>query len=316
MVSSALQPIAPVPVPRRRTERVLKVTPLYVTRELGDAIVAELHKLAIGRGGEELEQRMRVAYRSNPQAALQYDPAAVNEDEFVKRHINDPQVQAVAQIPSYERYTFLSPTNNVQFESADFRIQDPPSDVHTIIARADGPNGRFVQINVQSKFKDLNEVRNWQLNQIVIHGEDPNWVNAVHERFRGLTEPQKFKIRSLVYGNSLKLFWSSVVLLLFAEYRLTRWLYPTFDLKSPLSGTGALVMFGVLLGSLIVFAEVSIAAFSYWFPFFEIQENLSRSRTASQKFVTGAFSTIYFAAVLNFLVFLFGPVLGRLIGHP
>src|ERR1043166_5505379 len=103
MVSSALQPVAPVLVSGRRTEKVLKVAPLYVTRELGDAIVAELHQLAIEHGRQELEQRMRVAYTSNPQAVLQLDPTATTEDQFVKRHINDPQLHAIAQIPSYER---------------------------------------------------------------------------------------------------------------------------------------------------------------------------------------------------------------------
>ena len=258
---------------------------------------------------------MRAAYRSDPRPSQQYDPAATSEDDFVNRHLDDSHIQSIAQVPSYERYTFLAPSSNVQFDGPNFRMQDLPSDVHTVNARADGPNGRFIQVNLQSKFKDFNEVRNWQLNQILIQAEDPDWVNATCERFRGLLEPQRFKIRALVYGNCLKLFWTSVVLLLFAEYRFAQWLYPTFNLKTPLSGTGALIMFGILLASLIVFADTSIAGFSYSFPFFEIEGNLSRSRTASQQTVTATLSAAYIAAMLNAFAFIFGPAVGRLIGH-
>lgn len=315
MAGDGLQPAAPTIVPGRRTERVVKVAPLYISATLAETIVAELHQLAVQRNRQELEQRMRAAYQSDPRPWQQYDPAATTEDAFVNRHLEDPHIQAIAQIPSYERYTFLAHSSNVQFDGPNFQMGDLPRDVDTVNMRADGPNGRFIQVNLQSKFKDFNEVRNWQLNQILIQAEDSNWVNAICERFRGLLEPQRFRIRALVYRNSLKLFWASVVLLLFAEYRLARWLYPTFNLKTPLSGTGALIMFGVLLANLIALVDISIAGFCYWFPFFEIEENLSRSRTASQKTVTATLSAIYIAATLNVLAFVFGPAVGRLIGH-
>ncbi len=183
-----------------------------------------------------------------------------------------------------------------------------------VTGHAEGPNGRFIDVRVQTRFADFNEVRNRQLNQIVIQGEDPDWVNAVYEKFRRLIEPQELKTRRFVYGNCLKLFWFSVVLLLFAEYRVARWLYPDFTLEAPLSGTGALVMFGVLTGSLLIFANTIITIFTHWFPYFEVEGNLSRSRTASRKSVTAVLSTLYTAAIVNVFVFLFNPLWTRWTG--
>jgi len=284
-VATALQPLQP-PASSKRTERVLKVPPIEITEELADAVVGELHELAETRANQELEQA----------------------------RINDAQIRAIEQIPSYERYTFLSPTSNVQFHRMDFQVKDLPKDLDLIAARADGPNGRFIDLRVQTKFRDFNEVRNWQLNQIIIQGDDPDWVNAVYEKLRGLIDPQRFRTRSFVYGNCLKLFWLSAILLLFAEYRVARWLYPNFTLGAPLSGTGALVMFGILTASLLIFANTMIALYVYWFPYFEVEGNLSRSRTASRKMCTTLLSAIYAAAIVNVLAFLFGPVLARLIG--
>jgi len=312
-MAAALQPFVPPARAGRKTERVLKVRPIEISLDVADAIVAELHNLAEGRTIQELEQRLRWTYRNNPQATRQMDPAAVDEDDFVRRNTVNPDVRAGAQISSYERYTFLAPDANVQYEGSDFHISDVPKDINVVIARGDGVNGRFIELRLQTKFKDFSEVRNEQLNQILIQGDDLNWVNAAYERLRGLIEPQYLKTRQVIYGNCLKFFWSSVVLLLFAEYRITKWVQPSFNLQSPLSGTGALVMFGVLTASVVVFANTIIAAFTCWFPFFEIEQNLSRSRTASRKLVLAVLMAIYTAAAVNVVALVFGPILKRLV---
>jgi hypothetical protein len=280
---------------------------------VADAIIAELHNLAESRISQEFEQRLRWVYRNNPQAAAQIDQAAAGEDDFVRRNLGKPEVRVAAQIPCYERYTFLAPEANVQYEGSGFDVNDIPKDVNVVIARADGPNGRFIELRLQTKFKDFHEVRNEQLNQLLIQGDDLNWVNAVYEKVRGLLKPQYFQTRQVIYGNSLKFFWSSVVLFLFAEYRIAKWIYPGFSLQTPLSGTGALVMFGVLTASLVVFGNTIISAFTYWFPFFEIERNLSRARTASRRFVLGVLMAIYTAAAVNAVSLVFGPILKRLI---
>ena len=106
----------------------------------------------------------------------------------------------------------------------------------------------------------------------------------------------------------------SVLLVLFAEYRIVRWLRPSFSLTEPLSGTGALIMFGVLLGTLIVIAEFGISMLTFWFPYFELEGNISRGRIASRKLVASVASTIYTGAMVNALVLVFGPVFASSIG--
>jgi hypothetical protein len=73
-------------------------------------------------------------------------------------------------------------------------------------------------------------------------------------------------------------------------------------------------MFGVLLGTLIVVAELGIAMLKYWFPYFEIEGNISRGRMASRKVVASIASTIYSGAIINALVLIFGPAFASWIG--
>ena len=313
-MGAALQPFAPNRVPDRKTERVLKLMPIDVSLGAADAVVTLFHDLAVEHCSQEMLQRLRTLWLNNPQAAANIDPNAHSEEEFLARNVNNAALRTAAQIPSYERYTFLAPTSSVQFDSCDFTLADLPKDVHTITIRSDGFNGKFLEMRMRSIFKDFNEVRNSQLNQIVVHGDTTDWVNATHERIRSVVQPQLLKTRGLVYGNSLTLFWISFVLLLFAEYRIAKLLYPRFSLAAPLSGTGALVMYGVLVGSLLVLGNTVISAFSYVFPYFEIDGNLSRSRTATRKVVAGIVSTLYVAAVINLLSLVFGSALRRLFG--
>ncbi|HYY69248.1 MAG TPA: hypothetical protein VE734_05920 [Terriglobales bacterium] len=106
-MSAALQPFAPPARSARKTERVLKVRPIEISLDVADAIIAELHNLAESRISQEFEQRLRWVYRNNPQAAAQIDQAAAGEDDFVRRNLGKPEVRVAAQIPCYERYTFL-----------------------------------------------------------------------------------------------------------------------------------------------------------------------------------------------------------------
>ena len=303
------------PPPVRKTERVLNIRPLEISLEAAAAVIALLHEVAAERVLFEASERLRLIYRNNPQQARQIDAAATNEDDFVTRHVNNPNYRVTAHIPPYEKYTFLSPTSHVQFESSDFTTQDLPKDVNLILAHVDGINGRFVDVKVRSMFKDFNEVRDPLLNQFVVHGENRDWVNATFERIRSVVEAQQFKTRSFIYGHCLSLFWVSVMLLLFAEYRVVKLGYPTFSLATPLSGTGALVMFGILMVSILVFANTIIRAFGYVFPYFEIDGNLSRSRTGARKLIAGVVSGLYVAAMLNVISLVFSPVLQRISGH-
>lgn len=300
----------------KREERVLKIPPLAISLATADKFLAEINSLALEQRDAEFEKRLRNAYRSDRAGTPVLDPAAISEADFVKRNLNNQEFRAMAELPAYQKHIFLAKSGNVIFDSSDFTLEELPKDIYFCKSRADGINGRFIELQLKTDFQDFNDARNWQANQLIVQGEDRNWVNGVYERFRLLIESERLGTRKLVYGNILILFWSSLVLLLFGEYRIAKWLYPTFNLKEPLSGTGALVMFGVLLGSIVMFANLFLPLCTYWFPYFEVEGNISRGRFASRKVVIGVASAIYTAAIINLLALVFGPALVGRFGHP
>ena len=219
----------------------------------------------------------------------------------------------MASIPTYQSYVFLAKSGNVSFDDTGFSIADLPKDVVFLKARADGA-GRFVEVQLKTDFRDLNDIRNWQTRQLIVQGEDRNWVTGVYERVKLLVDSEQLKTRSVIYGNILVAFWLTALLVLFAEYRIVRWLRPSFSLTEPLSGTGALLMFGVLLATLILVAEFGIAMLTFWFPYFELEANISRGRIASRKLAASIASTVYTGSIVNALVLIFGPIFAGLIG--
>jgi hypothetical protein len=299
----------------KREERVLKIPPLDISVDSSDALLEELNNLATARRTSEFEQRLRAAYKTDRAGAPTLDPEARSEDEFVRRNLANPDLWAMANIPTYQNYLFLAKSGNVSFDSADFTVADLPKDIFFVKARADGLNGRFIEVQLKTDFANFNEIRDWKTRQLLVQGEDRNWVTGVYERLRLLIDSESLHTRNFIYGNALKVFWFSILLVLFAEYRAAKWFSSSFSLTQPLSGTGALAMFGTLLATLIVVAELGIAMLTYWFPYFEIEGNISRSRTASRKIIVGIASTIYTGAIVNALALAFGPAFGGWIGQ-
>jgi hypothetical protein len=295
----------------RRVERVLKVQPLAIGLDTAKEVLQELTSVARERVNSEFEQRLRNAYKADRAGVPKLDPEAATEDDFVSRNSQNADFRLAANLPTYENYVFLGTSGNVSFDTTDFNIEDLPKDIHFVKARADGRNGRFIEIQLKTYFVDFNQARNSDLNQILVQGEDPNWVNGVYEKIRVRIAAERLATRHFIYGNILKLFWLTLVLFLFAEYRIAKWLYPGFNLKEPLSGTGALVMFGVLFATVVALGDLAIPLLVYWFPYFEIEKNLSRRRLASRAAVKGIASAAYTAAILNVVTLVFGPPLAR-----
>ncbi len=300
----------------KREERVLRIPALAISTETADAFLGELSKLANERRNAEFEQRLRVAYKADrAPGPPQMDPAAQSENEFVQRNFANQDFWKMANIATYQNYIFLAKSGNVIFDDAGFAIGDLPKDVFFLKARADGINGRFIEVHLKTDFKNFNEARDLNSRQLLVQGEDRNWVTGVYERLKLLVESERLQTRGFIYGNITKVYWLTVLLVLFSEYRAARWLTRSFSLTQPLSGTGALVMFGILLGTLGVVAELGFVMLTYWFPYFEIEGNISRGRTASRKVVAGIASTIYTGAILNALILIFGRTFATWIGH-
>lgn len=287
-----------------------------ISRDSAAAFLKELRAIASERRNSEFEQRLRAAYKTDRGSGNpQMDPAAPSEDEFVRRNFGNQDFWAMANIPTYQNYIFLAKSGNVIFDDADFEIADLPKDIFYLKARADGINGRFIEVHLKTDLKNFNEARDPNNRQLLVQGEDRNWVTGVYDRLKGLVDSERLQTRGLIYGNITKLYWATALLALFAEYRIARWLNRGFSLTQPLSGTGALVMFGVLLGTFVAVAELGFTMLTSWFPYFEIEGNVSRGRIASRKVVASIASTIYTGSILNALVLIFGPTFGKLIGH-
>ena len=299
----------------KREERVLKIPPLAINSETADVFLDELRKLTTERRNAEFEQRLRAAYKADRAGIPRVDPAAKNEDDFVRRNVANQDFWNAANIPTYQNYIFLAKSGNVSFDEPGFTVADLPKDIFFLKARADGLNGRFIELQLKTDFQNFNEVRDWKTRQLLVQGEDRNWVTGVYERLKLLVDSERLQTRGLIYGNILKVFWVTNLLVLFAEYRAVRWLSRTFSLTQPLSGTGALLMFVVLLATLIVVAELGIAMLTYWFPYFEIEGNISRGPTASRGVVATIASAIYISVVVNALTLIFGPALGSWVDH-
>lgn len=300
----------------KREERVLRIPPFAIGKETADAFLTELSKLAQEKRNSEFEERLRTAYRGNRASEnSQLDPAAPSEDEFVRRNFQNQDFWKAANIPTYQKYIFLAKSGNVIFDDAGFEIGDLPKDVFYLHARADGINGRFIEVHLKTDFKNFNEARDLNNKQLLVQGDDRNWVTGVYEKLKLLIDGELLQTRGVIYNNVTKLYWLTVVLLLFAEYRGARWLNPNFSLAQPLSGTGALLMFAVLLATLVVVAELGFAMLTYWFPYFEIEGNVSRGRIGSRKIVAGIASGIYTGAIVNVVILILGPTLAHWIGH-
>ncbi|MBZ5508348.1 MAG: hypothetical protein LAO78_23045 [Acidobacteriia bacterium] len=281
-----------------KTERTLRVPSLTISVETADKIIAELHKIAEEKMLPQVEQRLRTAYKANPAEALRVDPGANDENSFVARNLDNQTLRGAMNLDSAEKYAFLSPNSNVQFDNPTFQMEDLPKDVFLVICRADGIN-RFIEIKLRSQFKDFNDLNDKQANQILIQGSNAEWVNATYQNFQHWIDAEKRRTRNFVYQNSRPLFWLSMVLVCFGEYAAAKLVNPAFNLQAPLSGTGALLMFGVLLATLIVGADLCIRLYIYWFPYFEIDTNLSRARTEARTLVKTFLIALYTFAVLN-----------------
>jgi hypothetical protein len=299
----------------RRHELILQIPSVTVAKETAEKLIEELHALAEQRATTEFAGRLRAAYRADPAEALKIDPQAAGEQNFVERNMANLALRQFVPASAYEKYTFLSESKNVQVEGDDLRLEDLPKDLDMFIARADGPAGRWVNVQMKARFVDFNDARNRAVRQIVIQGDDPDWVAGVHARLKSLVEPERNAVRDWVYRHILFVFWATVLLVATMEYRLVQRILPTTSLEKPLGTLGTMLVVGVLLGTTVMMAELFLKGYGYFFPYFEVDGNLSRSRFGLRTVVVAGLTAFYVAAFTTAAYWIVGPKLARLFGH-
>jgi hypothetical protein len=153
------------------------------------------------------------------------------------------------------------------------------------------------------------------MRQAIIQGDDADWVASVYARLKDLVEPERNAVRDWVYRNILLVFWSSVVLVAMAEYKLGQRILPATSLVQPLGTLGTMLVVGVLLGTVVLLAELLLKGYSYFFPYFEVEGNLSRSRSGLRVPVVAGLTAIYVAAFTSAVYWVVGPQIAHLFGH-
>ncbi len=298
----------------KRSERILRLPSLEISLQTADRILEILHEVAQSRIDKEAEQRLRTVYGQDSGPALKEDPASTTVDLFVSRHLRDPKLLAMMKLPSYERYVFTSRAENVEFRDPQFELKELPSDVQSAYIKVEGIE-RFIEIKLNANFANFNQITDQGANQILIQGEEPAWVSGTYHRIDQLIRLERKQIRTLIYRYARPIFWLLVVLVWTSEYSVVSWANPGFKISAPLSGTGAIVLFGVLLGTVLALANLIIPMYCFWFPYFEFEGNISRPRLASRKFIAGIVTAIFTGAVINTIHLLFAGLIHRATGH-
>lgn len=199
-----------------------------------------------------------------------------------------------------QKFVFLSDTENIVMEQEPVFKEQLPPDIKLFYLKIEGPNA-FVEVKSRCRFSNFTEISDATLNSITIQGRNPVAVRGLESRIRQLVMPQRFQTRTIFYFFPLTWFWSSLVLLWFAEYRVMRLIHPSLALGSPLSALGAIVIFAIALGTALVYGNFILPVFSHFFPYFEIEGNISNSRSGAQMLVGGVWASILASGIWNLI---------------
>ena len=281
-----------------RFERVVRTPSMIISVGTGEKLFSLVTEAS--REKREYHQRMALseAYRRNPQVALQVDPAANSEEIFVEGQKSNSALLTALSVETFMKFTFLSDTENMVFESTEFTADDLPKNINRMYARADGLN-KFLEIKLKLRLRQFADVDGWLETQIVVQGSDSVWVNASAKTIEDLLQSERLTIRGAIYQNARLCFWGTLVLAWSGEFSIFHHLHPTFNFDAPLSGFGAIALFAVLIVTMLGWGNIVIATFTYLFPYCEITGNFTRSRTSAQTFAKSVFSALLVGGIVN-----------------
>jgi len=210
------------------------------------------------------------------------------------------EFQAFVGQVTQQKYIFLSTVESIVIEEGEFSSEQLPPDIYLFYFKIEGANA-FVEGKSRTRFKNFNEVTDETLNQLIIQGSNPVAVRGLHAKVAMLLRPQRFMLRSIFYQFPLVCFWTTLVLLWFGEYRIAKLFQPSLNVNTPLSALDAIAIGAVGLGTTLAYANVLMPFFRYWFPYFEIEGNLSQQRTSLQKVMGAVGSSLLAAGLVNFV---------------
>ena len=201
--------------------------------------------------------------------------------------------------PKYgDKYTFLSPHGNVEFLYQNFNYDDIPKDTDLAMADATGPRGELLGFSVKAR-SSVSDLSDPSQNRILIQGGGRAWVNDTYARFNEMVTSSKEPLRNIVYQVMPVFVWVTFFVLAYLEYRLFRWL-TGFSWTEPLNSLQLLFSFTLLAITLIGSSFGFQWLLPLLFPYFELENNLSRSRKTMRKPVLSAIAALYGAGVLLF----------------
>jgi hypothetical protein len=287
-------------------ERVIKLPALVMPRVAAEQLAREMHDLAERRVTAELEKRLRDAYWA-AQATQSYTivggQASVfpvgaphaDEQTIIREKVESEAWRSLVRPTFGDKYTFLSPSANVQFLFDDFTYEDIPPDIDLLLAEAGGPNGEIWAIHIKARPSPL-ELKDPNQNRILIQGPDRAWVNDTYERLAGIVNTNKEPFRHFAYRWMPVCVWLTFLAGVTLEYKVARFA-TGLRWTQPLNGLQLLLAFALLALTLILSSHLFQRALPYVFPYLELEGKLARARKAWRKPVLVAVGLLYTTAV-------------------
>jgi hypothetical protein len=282
-------------------ERIVKIPAVQIDRKTAEEVAAFVHALAEQRVTAVLRERLQQTFA--PPLPLSGVMAVVTANTIQTQFAQQQVEEYVASEPyrnlirpSFgDKYTFLSPHGNVQFLFEDFNYEDIPPDVVTAIVESAGPAGEVLNLNLRANprvvdFLDPN------INRVLIQGPDRAWVNDTAQKFTTLFEKNKEPLRNVVYRWTPVFVWASFFAALVIEYKAMRF-STGFRWDLPLNGLELLAVFGALVGTLVLSAHFFTQLMPFVYPYFELENNLSRKRRIWRWPIVGLISFLYATAL-------------------
>ena len=229
-------------------------------------------------------------------------PSMLHKDDASNRLFAEFEA-FVGQVTA-QKYIFLSKLESIVVEEDHYEKEAIPPNVDLIYIKIEGPTS-FVEVKNRTQFRNFNDVTDRSFNSITIQGPNPVSVRGLATKVQQQVERERFILRTVLYRFPLLWFWSTLVLLWLGEYRVLKLVRPHVTLSTPLSGIGLIALLATALGTMIVYANILLKVFTYWFPFFEIEDNVASHRKRAQKTVGTILVSLVVAGLLNVLALLF-----------
>lgn len=283
---------------------------MYLPLDAAAIVVAEVKRLASEKATEELrgflaesyaafqQQRMTTIHGGSDPISSLLQPAETRE-EFVEKNLKNDKLMQLYMSIYGDKWIFASRHGSMEVVGTSFDSLHLPKDLDAVQVNVNGPAGKAILINALGKFDPTKETA--PFNQVLVQGNDDQWVTATHGKLSNSLMPHRKLGRTLVYRFFLVFALLTFLALCAIEFRLYKAFRPDFTLATPLTGLNLLVGFLLLAINMRIADRGFLAGLQYTFPYFELEANLSQPRIDMRRWVMLTLVTVYGVAIATVL---------------